>query len=87
MIVIQFYSDIDKKRVGNSLQKFQPGPQAEIYSLTYKEQDKTRIELPLDMASISASGSRLQIAAKITLSSRTLKDPKVLHDIQTSLFH
>ena len=28
--------------------KFQPGRHAEIYLLTLKEQDKTKIELPLD---------------------------------------
>ena len=38
--------------------KFQLGRHAEIYLLTLKEQDKTKIEFPLDMVSISASSCR-----------------------------
>ena len=35
--------------------KFQQGQHSEIYSLTLKKQDKTKMELPLDMVSTSAS--------------------------------
>ena len=35
--------------------KFQRGRHSEIYLLTLKKQDKTKMELPLDMVSISAS--------------------------------
>ena len=35
--------------------KFQREQHSEIYLLTLKEQDKTKMELPLDMVSISAS--------------------------------
>ena len=35
--------------------KLQAGRHAKIYLLTLKEQDKTKIELPLDTVSMSAS--------------------------------
>ena len=38
--------------------KFQRGQHSEIYLLTLKKQDKTKMELPLDMVSISASSCR-----------------------------
>ena len=44
LTVIQFYSNIDEKRVGKS-------PHSEIYLQTLKEQDKTKMELPLSMVS------------------------------------
>ena len=40
--------------------KFQRGRHSEIYLLTLKKQDKTKMELPLDMVSISgAAGLRI----------------------------
>ena len=41
--------------------KFQRGQHSEIYLLTLKKQDKTKVELPLDMASISAFSCRTMI--------------------------
>ena len=38
--------------------KFQRGQHSEIYLLTLKKQDKTKMELPLDMVSISAFSCR-----------------------------
>ena len=38
--------------------KFQRGQHSEIYLLSLKKQDKTKMELPLDMVSISASSCR-----------------------------
>ena len=52
---IQFYSNIVEKRVGKSPQDFQRGQHSEIYLLTLKGQDKTKMELSLEIVSISAS--------------------------------
>ena len=41
--------------------KFQRGRHSEIYLLTLRKQDKTKMELPLDMVSISASSCRTKI--------------------------
>ena len=41
--------------------KFQRDQHSEIYLLTLKEQDKTKMELPLDMVSISASICRTMV--------------------------
>ena len=38
--------------------KFQHGQHSEIYLITLKEQDKTKMELPLDMVSLSAPSCR-----------------------------
>ena len=47
LTVIQFYNDIDKKNVlARAHQKFQPSQHSEIYLLTLKEQNKTKMELP-----------------------------------------
>ena len=46
--------------------KFQRGQYSEIYLLTLKEQDKTKMELPLDMVSISASICRTIMAIWFT---------------------
>ena len=52
LTVIQFYSNIDKKRVGKNPQEISTrGQHSEIYLLTLKEQDKTKMELPLGMVS------------------------------------
>ena len=63
--MIQFYSNIDEKRVGKSPQKFQRGQHSETYSLSLKKQDKTKMELPFDMVSISASSCRLLLQKKV----------------------
>ena len=55
LTVIQFYSNIGKKRVGKSPQEISVRTTFRIYLLALKEQDKTKMELPLDMVSISAS--------------------------------
>ena len=52
LTVIQFYRNIDKKRVGKSPQEISPGRHTEMYLLALKEQDKTKMELPLNMVSI-----------------------------------
>ena len=57
MTVIQFYSNIDEKRVGKSPQET-CGQHLEMYLLTLKKQDKTKMELPLDKVSVSASCCR-----------------------------
>ena len=41
--------------------KFQRGRHSEIYLLILKKQDKTKVELPLDMVSISASSCRTNV--------------------------
>ena len=43
--------------------KFQRGRHSEIYLLTLKKQNKTKMELPLDMVSISASSCRTTAAS------------------------
>ena len=50
MTPIQFYSNINEKHVGKATRK--------MYLLTLKEQDKTKMELPFDMVSISVSVCR-----------------------------
>ena len=55
--IIQFYSNIDEKRVGKSPQEISTRPTFRNI-LTLKKQDKTKMELPLDMVSISASSCR-----------------------------
>ena len=42
---------LTEKRVGKSTQELQRGEHAEVYLLTLKEQDKSKMELPLFMAS------------------------------------
>ena len=44
-----------KNVLARAHKEFQCGQHSEIYLLTLKEQDKTKMELPLDMVSISAS--------------------------------
>ena len=51
LTVIQFYSNIDEKRVGKSQQEISTWRHSEIYLLTLKEQDKTKMELPLSTVS------------------------------------
>ena len=51
LAVIQFYSNTDEKHVSKSPQEFQSGQHSEIYLLPLKEQDKTKMELPLGMVS------------------------------------
>ena len=51
LTVIQFYRNINEKRVGKSQKKFQRRQHSEICLLTLKEQDKTKMVLPLDMVS------------------------------------
>ena len=58
MTVIQFYSNIDEKRLARAHKKFQHGQHSEIYLLTLKKQDKTKMELPHDIVIISASSCR-----------------------------
>ena len=55
LTVIQFYSNMGKKRVGKSPQKISVRTHSEICLLILKEPDKTKMELPLDIVSISAS--------------------------------
>ena len=50
-IVIQFYSNIGKKVLSRAHKKFLCEQHSEIYLLTLKEQDKTKMKLPLDMVS------------------------------------
>ena len=44
-----------KNVLARAHKKFQRGRHSEIYLLTLKKQDKTKMELPLDMVSISVS--------------------------------
>ena len=44
--------------------KFQRGRHSEIYLLTLKKQDKTKMELPLDMVSI---GKYIRLAARLNM--------------------
>ena len=48
---IQFCSNSNEKRAGKSPQEIQRSRHAEIYLLTLKGQDKTKMELPLVMVS------------------------------------
>ena len=56
--VIQFYSNIDKKRVCKSPQEISTRATFRNILTNLKKQDKTKRELPLDMVSISASRCR-----------------------------
>ena len=47
--------------------KFQRGRHSEIYLLTLKKQDKTKMELPLDMVSISASIASCRTRCRVTV--------------------
>ena len=47
--------------------KFQQGRHSQIYLLTLKKQDKTKMELPVDMVSISASSCRTTAHAVIII--------------------
>ena len=49
---------LTKNVLARAHKKFQRGRHSEIYLLTLKKQDKTKMELPLDMVSISASSYR-----------------------------
>ena len=51
LTVIQFYSKLIKNVLARTHKKFQRGQHSEIYLLTLKEQDKTKMELPLGMVS------------------------------------
>ena len=53
LTVIQFYSNIDEKRVGKSPQEISTWPTFRniLTNLKLKKQDKTKMELPLDMVS------------------------------------
>ena len=53
--------------------KFQRGQHSEIYLLTLKKQDKTKMELPLDMVSISAFSCRTNASIKTILCHRHFK--------------
>ena len=55
LTVINFYSNIVENVFARAHKKFHRGHHSEIYILTLKEQDKTKMEFPLDMVSISAS--------------------------------
>ena len=56
LTVMQFYDIISYKNLlARAHKKFQCGQHSETYVLTLKEQDKTKMELALDMVSISAS--------------------------------
>ena len=61
LTVIQFYSNIVEKRVGKSHKKFQRGQHSELYLLTLKGQDKTKMKLSLDIVSISVSICRTKL--------------------------
>ena len=52
--------------------KFQRGRHSEIYLLTLNKQDKTKMELPLDMVSISASSCRTISRAGLSHPARVL---------------
>ena len=51
LTVIQFYSNIVENVLARAHQKFQRGQHSEIYLLTFKKQDKTKMELPLESIS------------------------------------
>ena len=53
--------------------KFQRGRHSEIYLLTLKKQDKTKMELPLDTVSISASSCRTIVSIRIPRQLSTLQ--------------
>ena len=55
LTVIQFYSNIVEKRVGKGPQEISTRTTFRNILTNLKEQDKTKMELPLDMVSISAS--------------------------------
>ena len=55
LTVIQFYSNIGKKHVGESSQEISVRTTFRNILTNLKEQGKTKMELPLDMVSISAS--------------------------------
>ena len=57
-MVIQFYSNIDEKHVGKSPQEIPTRPTFRNILTNLKKQDKTKMELPLDIVSISASSCR-----------------------------
>ena len=54
-LTISFIVILTKNVLARAHKKFQQGRHSEIYLLTLKKQDKTKMELPLDMVSISAS--------------------------------
>ena len=56
---------LTKNVLAKAHKKFQRGQHPEIYLLTLKRQDKTKMELPLDMVSISASSCRTIAIKKI----------------------
>ena len=47
-----------KNVLGRTYKKFQRGQHSEMYLLTLKEQDKTKMKFPHDTVSISASSCR-----------------------------
>ena len=53
---MQFYTlvTLTKNVLARAHKKFQRGQHSEIYLLTLNKQDKTKMQLPLDMVSISA---------------------------------
>ena len=63
LTVIQFYSNIGKKRVGKGPQEISARTTFRNI-LTLKEEDKTKMELPLDMVSISASICRTIVKSR-----------------------
>ena len=78
LTVIKFYSNIVEKRVGKSPQETSTRPTfRNILTITLKEQDKTKMGLPLDMISISASICRTTklIACKQTFWERVWGTP------------
>ena len=55
---------LTKNVLARAHKKFQHGQHSEIYLITLKEQDKTKMELPLDMVSLSASSCRTIIISR-----------------------
>ena len=55
---------LTKNVLARAHKKFPRGQHPEIYLLTLKRQDKTKMELPLDMVSISASSCRTNSASE-----------------------
>ena len=56
---------LTKNVLARAHKKFQRGRHSEIYLLTLKKQDKTKMELPLDMVSLSVSSCRTKFAYRL----------------------
>ena len=59
-------SNIDEKRVGKSPQEISTKPTFRNILTNLKKKDKTKMELPLDMVSISASSCRTKMHYSIS---------------------